>query len=282
MTRNINRSSGGTIFIFIFLGIFGVFMLLPIVYSLSTALKPMNELWYFPPKFFVENPTLNNFNDLFKVMSNSWVPFSRYVFNTVLISVIGTSGHVLLASMCAFGMAKFKFPGNKLMFNMVVYALMFTSTVTAIPSFLIIKQLGWINNQLSLIVPAFAIPLGLYLMKQFMEQMIPDTILEAARIDGSPDFRTFFIIVMPMVKPAWLTLIIFSFQGLWNIGSTIYIYDENLKTFNYALTQILLGGVARTGTAAAATVLTMLVPIIIFLLTQSNIVETMSTSGMKD
>ncbi len=280
--KRLNRSFGGSLFIFLVLALFGIFMLLPIVYSLSTSLKPLDELWYFPPKFLVENPTLKNFSDLFKVMSNSWIPFPRYIFNTVFISVVGTAGHVLLASMCAYGLSKFRFPGDRIMFNMVVYSLMFTATVTAIPSFLIIKQLGWIDSHLSLIIPAFAYPLGLYLMKQFMEQMVPDTILEAARIDGSGEFRMFFRIVMPMVKPAWLTLIIFSFQNLWNMGASVYIYDEKLKTFNYALSQILAGGVARTGTAAAATVIMMLVPITLFLITQSNIVETMSTSGMKE
>ena len=161
-------------------------------------------------------------------------------------------------------------------------ALMFNATVTQIPNFLIISEIGWIDTYWSLIIPAFAYPLGLYLMKQFMEQMIPDSILEAAQIDGANKWITFWRVAMPMVKPAWLTLIIFSFQTLWNLGSTVYIQSEPMKTLNYAISQIVAGGVARQGAASAATVTMMIPPILLFLFSQSNIVTTMATSGMKD
>lgn len=144
------------------------------------------------------------------------------------------------------------------------------------------SKLHMINTYSALILPAFASSLGLYLMKQFMETSIPDSLLEAARIDGSGEWHTFWRIVMPLVKPAWMTLIIFSFQGLWNTGGNVLIQDEELKTLNYALSQIVSGGIARTGTAAAATIVMMIVPVAVFLVTQSNVVETMSTSGMKD
>lgn len=257
-------------------------MILPMVYTVSTSLKPLDELWTFPPQFLVQNPTLKNFSDLMRLMSSSIVPFSRYIFNTVLISVAGTAGNVVLSSMCAYGFSKLRVPGTNVMFNMVVLALMFSGTVTAIPSFLIIRSLGWINSYAALIVPAFSAPLGLYLMKQFMEQMVPDTVLEAARIDGAGEYQIFFRIVMMIVKPAWLTLIIFAFQSLWSMGGNIYIYDEQLKTFNYALSQIMAGGLARAGAGAAAAVITLLVPLIVFITVQSNVVETMATSGMKD
>lgn len=280
--RALNRSYGGDIPIILFLIICGIFMALPMVYAISSSLKPLDELWVFPPKFFVRNPTLKNFKDMFRLANVSWVPFSRYIFNTVFVSFVGTGGHVIIASMCAFALAKYKFKGSSLMFNMVVLALMFNATVTQIPNFLIMSKIKWIDTYWALIIPAFAYPLGLYLMKQFMEQMIPDALLEAAEIDGANKWTTFWKIVMPMVKPAWLTLVIFSFQQLWNLGSSIYIQSEQLKTVNYALSQIMAGGVARAGTGAAATVVMMLVPIIIFLFSQGSIVETMSTSGMKD
>jgi ABC-type glycerol-3-phosphate transport system permease component len=280
--RGVKRSYVTDMGIYFVLLLFGVIMALPLIYAVFNSIKPLEEFFYFPPRLFVENPTTKNFKDLFRLMSKSWVPFGRYIFNTVFITLIGTTGHVFIASLCAFAMSKHKFPGQNLLFGMVVLSLMFSATVTSIPSFLIFTKLGWIDSYKSIIIPAFSSSLGLYLMKQFMDQMIPDSILEAARIDGSKELYVFWKIAMPMVKPAWLTLIMFSVQGLWGIGSSSYIRSEELKTVNYALSQIMSGGIARAGAAAAAQVLMMIVPILIFLFTQSNIIETMSTSGMKD
>ncbi len=280
--RMLNRSRKGNAAIFVLLSLMGIFMILPMVYSVSSALKPLNELWYFPPRFFVENPTLRNFKELFGVLGDSWVPFSRYLFNTLFVSVLGTFGHVILSSLCAYALAKHRFPGQAVIFNIIVLSLMFNTTVTLVPTFLIMCRLSLVNSYWSLILPAFAAPLGLYLMKQFMETNIPDTLIEAAHIDGANEWVVFWRMVMPLVKPAWLTLIIFSFQNLWNTGTNVLIQSEQLKTLNYALAQIVSGGIARTGTAAAATVIMMVVPIIIFLLSQSNVMETVATSGMKD
>lgn len=280
--RRLNRSFGGDLGIGFFLALFGAVMALPMIYAFTTALKPADELWVYPPRFFVSNPTFKNFKDLFQILNTSTIPFSRYVFNTVFVSVVGTGGHVILSSMCAYAICKFKFHGKNIIFNLVVLSLMFNTVVTAIPNFIIMSKIGWIDSLASLVVPAFGSSLGLYLMKQFIEQMVPDAVLEAARIDGANEFRIFFKIVMPTVRPAWLTLIIFSFQGLWNLSDTNYIYREDLKPLNYALHQILSGGVTRVGASSAATVLMMIVPIVLFLLTQSQIVETLATSGMKD
>ena len=278
----INRSKSGDITIFIMIILYGIFLVLPLVYALSNSLKPMSELWAYPPRFFVENATLKNFKDLWLLTTDSWVPFSRNVLNTLLISVVGTGGHLLLSSMCAYVFAKHNFPGKNIMFGAVVLSLMFSTAVTAVPSYMIMTKLHLLDSLLSIILPAFGSSLGLYLMKQFMETNIPDTLLEAARIDGSSEVHTFFRIVMPLVKPASLTLIIFSFQGLWNTGATSYIQSEQSKTLNYVLAQIANGGVARQGTTAAATIIMMLVPVVMFVVSQSNIVETVATSGMKD
>lgn len=278
----LNRSRGGNIAVNLFLLVMGCFMALPMVYAICQSLKPLDELWMFPPKFFVRNPTLKNFSDLFSLMSDSWVPFSRYLFNTVYIAVIGTGGHLILSSLCAYALAKHRFPGRNLMFQIIVLSLMFSTAVTGIPNFMILSALHLIDTQWALILPAFCSSLGLYLMKQFIEQMVPDALLESARLDGSNEWHTFWHIVMPIVKPAWLTLIIFSFQGLWNSGSNILIQSEQLKTLNYALAQIVNGGIARAGSAAASAVVMMIVPVTVFVITQSNIVETIATSGMKD
>ncbi|MBR4761941.1 MAG: carbohydrate ABC transporter permease [Clostridia bacterium] len=278
----LNRSAGGNIAINILLCLMGIFMVLPMVYAISNSLKPLNELWIYPPKFFVENPTLSNFRNLFNMMNDSWVPFSRYLANTVFISVVGTLGHVFLSSLCAYALAKHDFPGKNILFKMVVFSLMFSTVVTAVPNFLIMAKLRLIDTHWSIILPAFASSLGLYLMKQFMEANIPDTLIEAAHIDGASESTVFFRIVMPLVKPAWLTLMIFSFQGLWGATATSTIRSEELKTLSYALSQVVAGGIARQGASAAASVIMMIVPILVFITTQSNIVETVATSGMKD
>ena len=278
----LNRSAGGDAGITFMLTLLGAFMFLPMLYVVLQSLKPLDELWMFPPRFFVRNPTLKNYRDLFTLMNTSWVPFSRYIFNTVFTSVVGTFGNLLLSSMAAYAMAKIKFPGGKMMFKTVRTSLMFHSTVTAITSFIIMSTLHLIDTYWAIIIPAWATSLGLYLMKQFMETNVSDAVLESARLDGATEFKTFWVIAMPMVKPAWLTLIIYSFQDLWNKGSSIYIHSEQLKSFNYAIGQIMAGGIKRAGASAASTVIMMLVPILVFVISQSNIIETMGSSGMKD
>ncbi len=279
--RKPNRSVVGDVVIYFLLFLIALAMVFPLVFAVSSALKPLDELFLFPPKVFAKNPTMDNFQDLFVTMGKSWVTFSRYIFNTVFITVVGTAGHLIIASMGAFVLAKYEFPGSKLFFSIVVTALMFNGYVTAIPNYLIISKLGWIDTYWAIIVPAFAAPMGLFLMKQFMEGL-PMSLVEAAMIDGASRWKIFIQIIMPNVKPAWLTLIIFSVQNLWNNKAATFIYSEEKKTLVYALQQIQSGGIARTGQAAAVTVVVMVVPILIFVLSESQILETMASSGLKD
>ncbi len=278
----LNRSAGGDTGITVMLGILGALMFIPMYYVVIQSLKPLDELFMFPPRFYVINPTFDNFADLFTLMGDSWVPFSRYIFNTVFITICGTLGNLVLASMAAYSLAKLRFPGRNAIFQIIVMSLMFHSTVNQVTHFIILSSFGWIDTYLSIIIPSMATTMGLYLMKQFMETSVPDTVLESARLDGASEFRTFLIIAMPMVKPAWLTLMIECFKSLWNAGASIYIHSEELKTFNYAIQQIISGGIARSGAGAAAIVVMMAVPIIVFVLNQSQIIETMGSSGMKD
>jgi len=278
----LNRSYGGDISIGFFLLLMGAFLFIPMYYTVIQSLKPLDELWMFPPRFYVISPTFKNFKDLFNLMNESWVPFSRYIFNTVFISVMGTFGNLFLSSMCAYAIAKIKFPGRKTIFAIIVASLMFHSTVSSIANFITLSALGWIDTYLARIVPAWCTSLGLYLMKQFMETNVNNAVLESSRIDGATEWRTFWVIAMPMVKPAWLTLIVYSFKDLWNSGASIYIQSEQLKSFNYAVSQLVSDGISRQGASAAATVISMFVPILVFVITQSNIIETMGSSGMKD
>lgn len=279
--KRLNRSFAVSFMLFGLLLAFGSFMILPLVYAVNNAFKPLDELFIFPPRFFVRNPTLENFTDLAVIMGNSWVPFTRYVANTLLITLVGTAGHILLASAAAYPLAKFKFPGSGMLFRIVVLSLMFSPHVTAIPNYLVMSQLGWINTQAAIIVPSLAFSLGLFLMKQFMEQ-IPDALIEAAKIDGANEYRVFWQIVMPNVKPAWLTLMILQFPALWGTDGGNFIYSENLKTLHYALSQIIQGGIARAGVGAAVALLLMTVPILLFIISQSSVIQTMATSGMKE
>lgn len=281
--RQPNRSLSGDIGVGIVLVLFGVFFAFPLVYVVCSAFKPLDELFVFPPKLFVRNPTTKNFSDMFLLMNKQGViTFTRYAFNSLFITAVGTAGHILIASMAAYVLAKYRFPGSATFFKMVTVALMFTAYVLAIPNYLIMARLGWVDSHLALIIPAFASPMGLFLMKQFMETSIPDVLVEAAKIDGAREGRIFFKIVMPLVKPAILTLMIFSIQGLWNNVGTTYIYSEDLKTLPFALRTLSAGGVARQGVSAAATLFLMLLPILCFVFAQSNIVETMASSGIKE
>jgi ABC-type glycerol-3-phosphate transport system permease component len=279
--KRVNRSFIGSMSLFVMLAAVGTFMIAPLIFTISNAFKPLDEIFMFPPRFFVRHPTLTNFGDLFNLITNSWVPFSRYIFNTVFITGFGVIGHVILASAAAYPLAKHDFKGKKFLFTIVVLALMFSGSVTAIPNYMIMSWLGMINTYWAVIVPAFAFPLGLYLMKQFMEQ-IPDALLESAKIDGASEYRIFWRIVMPNVKPAWLTLIILLFQLLWGTDGNGFIYSEQLKSLHYALGQIVQGGIARAGVGAAVGLILMSVPITLFVIAQSRIIETMSTSGMKE
>ncbi len=276
-----SRSFGGNLVIFIFLTAGAAFSVLPLIYTISNAFKPLNELFLFPPVFFVRNPTLNNFHDLFVLMSASWIPFSRYIINTLVISIVGTAGHVVLASMAGYALAKHKFPGARLMFGMVVLSLMFAKEVTNIPNYLIVSKLGWVDTYWAIILPAWAMSLGLFLMKQFIEAMIDDALLESARIEGASEWAIFWRIVMPNVKPGWLTLTILAFQGLWGETGGQFIYSEQLKTLPYALNQIIAGGIARAGVGAAVGVIMMIVPIVVFVINQSKVIHTMGASGIK-
>lgn len=278
----LNRSKGGDFGINIMLLLIGAFMFIPMIYSVMNAFKPLEEFFYFPPHFFPRRLTLENFTYLFQLMSSSWVPFSRYIFNTVFITVAGVLGNLIISSLCAYALSKIPFPGHKFFFQLIQKSLMFSATVAGIINFISMSLLGWVDSYLAIIVPAWATTTGLYLMKQFMDSNVSDAVLESARLDGSSEFNTFFRIAMPMVKPAWLTLIIYSFQGLWQTGSSTFIYSEELKTVNYAIGQILSAGAVRNGASAASSFIMMVVPIVVFLISQSQIIETMGSSGMKD
>lgn len=278
--KRVNRSLGGDIALIVFLAICGAFSFLPLLLTVNNAFKPLDELFLFPPRFFVRRPTLSNFSNLANALQSSLVPFSRYFFNTIFVTICGTIGHLVVASMCAYPLAKYKVPGGAFILSVITMSLMFPSSVTSIPRYIIFNSMGMIDTYWALILPSLQSSLGLFLMRQFMVG-VPTELLESAKIDGAGEFKIYWKIVMPLVKPAWLTLIILLIEELWAADGSTYIYREDYKMVSYALSQISAGGPALEGTLAAVSLIMILVPILVFVISQSQVMETMAHSGMK-
>lgn len=278
--KPINRSRTGNLSAFLFLLLFGVFIAIPIYYSVINAFKPVSELFLFPPRFVVYHPTMDNFSGIARMYAQSDVPMERYLFNSIFVAFVTTTGYVLIATMAAFPLAKNRFPGKRVINKIVVFAILFRPEVTALPQYILMAKMGMLDTYLALILPALGTSFGVFLMEQFIGSL-PDDILEAAQIDGAGEKRAFFNIVIPSVKPAWLTLFIFTFISSWNTAGTQFTYSESMKLLPTVMQQIGSGGIIRAGTTAAVGVLLMIPPILIFLLCQNSVMETMAYSGIK-
>ena len=258
-----------------------LFMALPMYYSIIQSLKQIDELFAFPPRFFVKNPTFSNYKWALRLAGSSWVPFSRYLANSVFITVVGTGVSVIISCLAAYPLAKTNVPGKAILSSLVVWMLLFSGEVTTIPRYIVVAKLGMIDTYWAILLPTFAGSFGVFLMRQFMVNSVPTALLEAARIDGAGEYRIFWKIVMPCVKPAWLTLIIFTFQSMWNATGGSYVYSEELKTLPSLLASVAGGGIARVGPGAAIGVILIIPPVVIFLISQSSIMDTMAHSGLK-
>lgn len=266
----------------VFLLAFGLVCVLPLIYCVATSLKPLDEILIFPPRFFVRRPTIANYTLLPSLLSKLKVPLSRYVFNTVFITIVGTITHILAAAAAAFFFSKSKKKWVGIVFLMVQFSLLYNGTTLGVPQYIIFSKMGIIDTYWVYILPHIPSAMGVFLMKQYMDGSVPDSLLEAARIDGAGYPLIFWKIVMPMVKPAWLTLLLYAFRDMWSTQSATTIFTESLKTLPAAMSQITNAGVARTGSAMATTVILMIPPILVYLISQSNVMETMSNAGMKD
>ncbi len=279
--RKFTRSTAGNIGYFTILILFGLFTVFPLFYCIITSLKPLEELLIFPPKFYVVRPTLDNFRVLPALLSNLEVPLSRYLFNSLLIAVLTTVCSILAGSMAAFTFSKSKVKGSKFIFNLITTMMLYNGATLAVPQYLIFSKLGMIDTYWVYILPAIPSTVNCFLMKQFMDEAVPNTLLEAARIDGAGVGGMYWKIVMPIMKPAVMTVLLFSFQAMWSIVPAGTVFSEEFKTLPYVMSSIALGGIARSGSAMAVTVVLMLPPILVFLVTQSNVLETMGSSGIK-
>lgn len=257
--------------------------MLPLVYCICTAFKPLDELLIFPPRFFVSRPTLANFTVLPTLLEKMRIPFSRYMFNSIFISIVSTFLNIFVSSMAAFTLSKSKLKFRNAFFWIVQFSLLYNATTLGVPQYLIFSKLGIIDTYWVYILPAIPSSMGAFLIKQYVDSGVPDTIMEAARIDGANVFVIYWRIIMPMIKPAWMTQLLFSFQGIWSITPTAgTVFSENLKTLPYVMGSVSAGGTARSGAAMACTVLLMLPPILVYFVSQSNVMETMGSAGIKE
>ena len=280
--KRYTRSTAGSIFYFLILIFAGIFMVFPMVYCLITSIKPLDELLIFPPKFFVSRPTLQNYKALPALLSNLQIPISRYIFNSLFITLISTFLTIVAGSLAAFTFSKSKVKGVKVLFTIVQVMLLYSTVTLGVPQYLIFSKFKMIDTYWIYILPAIPSAVNCFLLKQFMDVSVPDTLLEAASIDGAGVMKTYWKIVMPVMKPAWMTVLLFSFQGMWSTVPQGTIFSEQLKTLTYVMSSVSAGGIARSGSSMAITVLLMLPPILVFLITQSNVMETMSSSGIKE
>lgn len=278
--RRYTRSRVGNFFYFAFLTAFGLFSILPLFYSVITSFKPIEELLIFPPKFYVQRPTLANFLDIPALLSNLDVPLSRYIFNSLFVCVLTTVLNVIISSMAAFVLSKGTVKGRNVIFWIVQVALLFNAYTLQIPQYVVISKLHIVDTYWAYILPSLASTMGVFLMKQYMEGYVPYALIESAKIDGAGFQRIFWSIIMPIAKPAWLTLVLFAFQGIWATAPQT-IFTEKLKSLPMIMSQITAGGIARQGSAMAVTVILMIPPIFVYMISQSNVMQTMSSAGIK-
>jgi len=267
---------------YFFLVPFAMFMILPIIFIFSNAFKPANEFFAFPPRIFVVNPTLNNFKRLFTAFSESNIPATRYLFNSIIVALATVLATIFISSMAGYALSKKQFKLKKIIFEINTLALMFVPIAVSIPRYVIIAKLGLIDTFVINILPLIAMPVGLFLIKQFIDQ-IPDSLIEAAKIDGANDWYIYLKIILPMIKPAIATVAILSFQAAWNNADITYINSEHLKTFSAFMTTLTssTSPVVGMGMSAAATLIMFVPNLIIFILMQSKVMNTMAYSGIK-
>lgn len=262
-----------------------IFMLMPLVYIFNNALKPYQELFNFPPTIWVRNPSLQNFIELWAITKNSAIPMSRYIFNSVFVAVMTVVLVTGVSAMCAYPISKHKFPGHRIVFGTILVTLLFAPETVAIPRYLVVSNLGVMDTYFGHLLPMVAVPVGVFLMKQFIDQL-PDELLDAAKIDGAKEFTIFLKIVIPICMPAVATISIIAFQDAWGNTETssLFMQDETMKTFPFfisTLTSNMANSVARQGAAAAAALIMFLPNLIIFLIFQSKVITTMAHSGIK-
>ena len=280
--RNSKRFTVGDFFKYLFLLLLLAFLILPLIYNFTTALKPLDELIKYPPPIFVKNPTIQNFVDMVRVYANTEVPFLRYVFNSLWTTAAGMFLTIIVSILAGYSLAKLRLRAANLLFNIIVGSMMISLAVAAMMTYRITMGLGLYNSYWAYILPNIANSSYVFLSRQFAEG-IPEELIEAARIDGASELKTFRVIAIPILKPAIATLALYSFNALWgNTGAaTLYIVDEAKKNLPYALNHAMASGLARQGAQAAMSLIMLMPSLIMLIITQSKVVDTMAHAGIK-
>lgn len=267
------------------LALFAALMVLPLVYIINQAFKPLHELLLFPPTFIVREPTLQNFVDLLGITASSSVPPLRYLLNSIIVTLLGTISMVVTGALCAYPLSKHRFPGRTLLFGTIMLSLLFATEVVAIPRYVVVQALHIMNTYWGHVLPMIALPVGVFLLKQFMDQ-VPDEVLEAAKIDGASELKIFIRIMLPLVSQAMATITIIAFQSAWGNmeTSSLFMQEDSMRTLAFfvgTLTPGLSNSVVRQGAAAAGALVLFLPSLLVFLLYQRKFIATMAQSGIK-
>lgn len=275
--------SSGQLKFYVILVPLSLFMILPVVMIINRAFMPLGELFAFPPHIIARNPTLNNFKSLFALSSTTGVPLSRYLLNSCIVTVLTVALNLIITILGAYTFAKRNFKGKAALFEINQVALMFVPTAVAISRYLIIVKLHLTDTWLVHVLPLAAMPVGLFLVKQFTDQ-IPDALIEAAVVDGAKELTIIRKIIVPLIRPALATSVVLTFQQVWMAveASNNYVTNDTMRTLAYYLNSLSTNNtVAAAGMTAAASVILFLPNLVIFVCMQSQVMNTMSHSGIK-
>ncbi len=252
--------------------------LMPFIWMLLGSLKTDGEILRDPSGFLPKDPTLNNYATWFTDLS-----ISTYFLNSLIVAVFTVLGNLLFCSMIGYALAKMEFAGKRVLFLLVMITLMVPGVVTFVPLFVLVSKLGLLNTYPALILPFLTSPLGVFLMRQFM-MGIPDSLIEAARIDGAGELRTFFRVVMPLCGPPLATLGILTFLGSWNnfLWPLVAAQSQKMYTLPVALSLYSTGENATNyGLLLAGSVLVIAPIVLLFVLLQRFFIQSVATAGIK-
>lgn len=278
MIFKMKRFSMTTFFIYLFLAIAIFTMLIPYYWMLITSIKPQEEIQTYPPKFYVQNPTLEPYRDLFRL-----VPMGRYLLNTLFMCVSVVIFKVLACSLAGYAFAKHKFWGRDFIFMLFLASLMIPWQVNIIPGFIIVKNLGWLNTFKGLIIPTMGWgAFGIFLNRQFIYS-IPDDLIDAAKIDGCTEFRIYISVILPLIKPVLATLAIFTFIQQWNnlVWPMVIINSRMMKTVPLALAVLSSQTSSNFGMLMAGAVVATTPMLVVFLMFQKYIIKGIALTGLK-
>lgn len=271
------RAQPHRILLYILMTSAGLVMIAPFYFMIVTSLKKLSEVTSLSISLLVKEPTLQAYRDLLQGL-----PYLQFMGNSLIIAIVTTAGTMFFCTLAGYAFSKHRFPGREKIFTALLATMMIPGSVLLVPSFLLMRDFGWLDTYLPLIVPSLAGAFGIFLSKQFIDA-IPDDLLDAARIDGCSDFRIYWNIILPLSKPLLATLGILTFLWSWNrfLEALIYIFDERLYTLPLGISLLQGRFVFNENIQMAGAALAIIPVLIIFFILQKQIVKSLSTTGLK-